>query len=150
MNNFRSIGIFVFAVLYLMLTTGITLFTTHCACTGNSQVSVFEAVELCNMPDQTDSCCGGESKNIPEHACGCNTPTVNLLKLTDHLGQMNGPKNLVAPAIIQSVLAASEILKPVLPEVNPVFLREYSPPERDLVGRFLINFLNQRKIALLA
>lgn len=151
MKSFRKIVLTVFAVFYLFLTTGITLFKTQCSCTGNSSVSLFAAEKVCDMPEESDSCCGGgESSTASHDDCGCNTPTVNYLKLTDHFGEASGLKYPMPKLLLVIHPVETETFKLFVPESGPIFLPDYSPPENNFFGRYLVNFLNQRKIALFA
>lgn len=151
MKSFRQIVLTVFAVFYLFLTTGITLFKTQCSCTGNSSVSLFAAEKVCDMPEESDSCCGGGESSADSHDdCGCNTPTVNYLKLTDHFGEASGLKYPMPKLLLVIHPVEAETFKLVVPESGPIFLPDYSPPENTFFGRYLVNFLNQRKIALFA
>lgn len=156
MESLKKILVFLIAGFYLFLSTGVTLLQTHCLCSDSTSISLYAASESCTERiSDHDSCeensnCADSSTASGHDDCGCDAPVVTYLKLTNHLGDGS---NLEYPLEKHlSLIPCSEIeflrinVLPSLPIVYP----DYSPPENPLYGRYLISFLNQRKIALTA
>jgi len=157
-NALKKIGIVSLAVVYLFLSTGVTLYKTFCECVGHESISLFQESETCNelIPDHNcsathehcDQCSTGDTHHSCD--CGCGSPTISFLKLTDHFGEdsdiqftLSAQQNLFLSAEIQIINQTPRIELPVV-------YNDYSPPCHQLSGRDLINYLNQRKIALLS
>lgn len=156
MNACKHFLVIILTVFYLFLTTGVTLLSTHCLCSDSMNISLYTESESCFDAIPGHICCEDTNScndcdlNYEHHSCCCGEPIITYLKLTNHL---NEDSNLEYPmgkqlylshfpktTSFQLIVASSEVL------VYP----EYSPPESLLYGRFLITFLNQRKIALTA
>lgn len=155
-DSMKKIVIVFLAVVYLFLSTGVTLYQTLCDCVGGVSVSLFVESETCDeiLPDHhcaaDENACAQCDVGHVHGSCGCDSPRVNYLKLTDHFGVNS---NLVPPLsepyfLIGSCEPGILNLQPFQAK-SPVFL-DYSPPENPFFGRNLINFINQRKIALTA
>ncbi|MBC8004945.1 MAG: hypothetical protein H7X84_05690 [Verrucomicrobia bacterium] len=155
-DKLKSILVFVIAVIYLFLSTGVALLETHCLCSDSKSITLNSASEPCYESIFDHNCCGEEDqlKDVyqPEnsHDCGCEEPQVTYLKLTSHLGdsstlQQSNGKYLNFVSRIETAL-----LKRMDSSTETVAYPDYLTPEDPLYGRFLITFLNQRKIALLA
>lgn len=155
-NQLKRILVFVIAVIYLFLSTGVALLETHCLCSDSKSISLNSASEPCYESISDHSCCTGEDQHKEEyppensHDCGCEEPVVTYLKLTNHLGdsshlQYPNAKNL---GLVNRVETA--LLKLMDSSSETAAYPDYLPPENTLYGRYLITFLNQRKIALLA
>jgi hypothetical protein len=94
---FNNIPVFVLIILFLMSATGIVVFQSHCACTGNNQVTVYVSPETChndfhvhhthNEGGEEEATCASECHECSAHGdeCGCNTPTVNFFKLDNRV-----------------------------------------------------------------
>ena len=157
MNSFKHILLFVFTVFYLFLSTVITLFETHCVCSGSNSVSLFVASETCNEIIPDHDCCREVQKNTCEncqiahlhHSCGCNEPIVTYLKLTNHLGEGSALEYPIVQKLCVVYSPETASFRVIISPESSVY-PDYSPPENLLYGRFLITFLNQRKIALTA
>jgi hypothetical protein len=132
------------------------LLQTHCACSGDMSISLYPEVETYNefIPDH--DCCGheitDENFNIGHalHSCGCGEPLFTYLKLTNHPGEDSELEYSRSEQLNLAYFPEVSSLQLIafLPESS--VYPEYSPPANPLYGRFLITFLNQRKIALLA
>lgn len=155
-DNLKRILVFLTAVIYLFLSTGVALLETHCLCSDSKSISLNSPSETCYESMSDHSCCGDENEHKdvypPEksHDCGCEEPVVTYLKLTSHIsdganGQYSNGKNL-------SLISREEadLLMRIDSSSETVTHTDYLPPENSLYGRYLITFLNQRKIALLA
>lgn len=156
MNPFRKILVFVIAVVYLFLSTGITLLKTHCLCSGSTRISLYVDSESCEEIVSDHGCCEQEkhcddsAAGEQNHSCGCDEPIVTYLKLTSHLADgsnLEYPNN--KPLFLVHYKEAS-ILKPVVFSIGSTGYPEYSPPENTPYGRYLITLLHQLKIALAA
>lgn len=154
MNSFSKILIFALSGFYLFLSTGVMLFQTHCLCSDTSRISLYAAADSCTeiFPDQ--NCCGENDAcgriylSEESHSCGCEDPQATYLKLAIHVGE---DSHLEYPFVKQFLLANVPEIESGLDVVSseePVTHPYYSPPENQYFGRYLINFLNQRKIAL--
>ena len=155
-DKLKNILVFVIAVVYLFLSTGVALLETHCLCSNSKSISLNSASEPCYESISDHTCCGEEDQHTDgypsekSHDCGCEEPVVTYLKLTSHLvdgslGQYPNGKNLSLMNKVETAL-----LKTLEASSKTVTYPEYLPPENTLYGRYLITFLNQRKIALLA
>lgn len=144
----------VFSVLYLFLSTGVMLFQTHCECLGSASVSLFVAADSCDDAISEDDCCSTRSNCINSqteeklHSCGCESPVVSYLKLSEHFDEGSNFEYPLAKIINMLNVAVIETVEQILPEKSPINFTHYSRPENKKAGRNLINFLNQRKIAL--
>lgn len=157
MNSFKHLLVFIFSVFYLFLSTGVTLFRTHCECSGSNSVSLFVASETCNEIIPDHDCCSEEQithENCQidhlHHDCGCTEPIITYLKLTNHFGEDSNLEYPIAKQFSLVHFAQAELIQIIDTSANPQVFPNYSPPENLLYGRFLITFLNQRKIALFA
>lgn len=86
-------------VIFIVSSTGVMIYKTHCACTGNEQVSVYVMPETCesdfhvhhthdqsgNEKETTESCCHECTSHA--HDCGCTTPEVSFFKLINPVNQ---------------------------------------------------------------
>jgi hypothetical protein len=144
------------SVLFLFLSTGVMLYQTHCECLGSSKVSLFAAHELSDHTTTGDDCCSIESKPvIPQldaiqQACDCDLPVLIYLKLSRHLGEDSTLEYSFAKIISLQNIAVIETVEQLLPEKLFVQFTNYAPPHTKKVGRTLVNFLKQHKIALFA
>ncbi|MDD4227343.1 MAG: hypothetical protein PHS40_09025 [Mariniphaga sp.] len=99
MNRLRNIWILLSAIWFLFSSTGILVFHTYCACTGNDQVSVYLAPETCEEGyhiHHTHDQSGEELPTTPHEChecqhhtddCGCNSPDVQYFRLHDQVLQ---------------------------------------------------------------
>lgn len=155
-DKLKSILVFLIAVIYLLLSTGVALLETHCLCSDSKIISLNSTSDPCDESISDHNCCGEEDQHKdvcqPEksHDCGCEEPVVTYLKLTNHLGESShlqypNAKNLGLVNKVETTL-----LKLIDLSSETAAFPDYLPPENALFGRYLITFLNQRKIALLA
>lgn len=155
-DKLKRILVFLIAVIYLFLSTGVALLETHCLCSDSKSISLNSASEPCYESISGHSCCGDENQHInvnsaqKNHDCGCEKPVVTYLKLTSHLvdgsyGPYSNGKSLSLVCKVETAL-----LKMMETSSETIAYPEYLPPENTLYGRNLITFLNQRKIALLS
>ncbi len=121
MKLFRNILIFVLSIVFLVSATGILIFHTHCACTGNDQVSVYVSPETCEDSFHVHHTHGegGEEVCVSEHEChectthtdncGCDAPEVRFLKLDDRVVNEKVRIEKILPAQLH-LMAESAIL----------------------------------------
>jgi hypothetical protein len=152
-KTINKILVLAFSVLYLFLSTGITLFQTHCECLGSTSVSLFVAAEMCDETISEHDCCSSESENKhgqpykTDHSCGCDSPIISYLKLTNHLDKDSNFEYPMARIIGLLNIAVSETVEQLLPERSVAHFTYYTPPNNKMVGRDLIHFIHQSKIA---
>lgn len=156
MNYFRQILVLLLAVFYLFLSTGVMLFQTHCECSDSTSISLYAEPEVCVDDVAADaSCCShpeSSKKNddSPCNSCGCDTLTATYLKLTDHSGADSGLEYPFAKQLFLVYFSEAIPSRIIDTSNSPEVFPDYSPPQNYPSGRFLINFISQRKIALLA
>lgn len=156
MRTLRKIVVVGLSVLFLFLSTGVMLYQTHCECLGSSKVSLFAASQLSDYTTTEDDCCSTESKpanfqlDIIQQACGCDLPVLIYLKLSRHLGEDSTLEYSLAKITGLQNVAVVETVEQLLPEKSFVHFTYYTPPDTKKVGRTLVNFLKQYKIALFA
>lgn len=132
------------------------LYQTHCECLGSSKVSLFAAHDLSDHATTEYDCCSTESKSanyqpdILKQSCGCDLPVLIYLKLSSHLAGNSILEYTLAKIISLQNVAVIETVEQLLPEQLFVHFTYYAPPDTKKVGRTLVNFLNQYKIALFA
>lgn len=132
------------------------LYQTHCECLEISKVSLFAASKQNDQTNAEDCCCSMESKsaNFRQHliqqSCGCDAPVLVYLKLASHLGEDSILEYPLAKIISLQNVAVIETVDQLLPEKLFVHFTYYAPPDNRKVGRTLVNFLKQYKIALIA
>jgi len=153
-ESIKKILFFLLAVYYLFLSTGVTLLETHCLCSNSTNVSLFVESDTCNDAVSSHSCCSNEEESSVsepidqfQHSCGCDSPIVTYLKLTDHFGEDSSFEYTFVKQLCfdQSfdLLTLSHIV--LSKEIRSY--QNYSSPGNHLYGRDLLNFINQRKIA---
>ena len=156
MNPIKKILLFVIAVVYLFLSTGVTLLQTHCLCSDSTRISLYAASESCNEIISDDGYCDEENKcqDIPtghkDHSCGCDEPIVTYLKLTNHPDEGSNLEYSIGQQLTLVHFREALTLQLSVFSTGSTIYPDYYPPEDPLFGRFLIAFLNQRKIALTA
>jgi len=155
-RTFRKIVGILLSVLFFFLSTGVTLYQTHCECLGISKVSLFAAYELSEHATTEADCCYTEpilasnQTDQIQQSCGCDLPVLIYLKLSSHLGEDSNREYSLAKLIILQNAAVIETVEQLLPEKQFARYTNYTPPDTKKVGRTLVNFLNQYKIALFA
>jgi hypothetical protein len=82
---------------FIVSSTGVLIYKTHCACTGNEQVSVYVMPETCEKDfhvHHAHNQCGctvetteNECHECSSHAngCGCTSPEVRFFKLINQI-----------------------------------------------------------------
>ena len=154
-DNLKRILVFLIAVIYLFLSTGVALLETHCVCSDSKSISLNSPSEPCYESIADHNCCGEEDQHLnlysPEenHNCGCEEPVVTYLKLTNHLGDSSHLQHQNGKSLSLMIKAETALLKMMDLSSETVTFPDYLPPENTFYGRYLITFLNQRKIALL-
>lgn len=139
--------------MYLFLSTGVMLFQTHCECLGSTSVSLFVAADSCIDAVTEDDCCSIESNcndsqlGTINHSCGCESPVLSYLKLAEHFDEGSSIEYPLAKIIGLLNVAVIETVEEILPEKSLVHFTYYTPPNNKKVGRDLINFIHQSKIA---
>lgn len=139
--------------MYLFLSTGVMLFQTHCECLGSTSVSLFVAADSCIDVITDDDCCSTESNcndsqlGTINHSCGCESPVLSYLKLAEHFDEGSSIEYPLAKIIGLLNVAVIETVEEILPEKSLFHFTYYTPPNNKKVGRDLINFIHQSKIA---
>jgi hypothetical protein len=153
-KTFRNIVVIGLSVLFFFLSTGVMLYQTHCECLGSSNVSLLAAYELSDSSTTDYDCCTTETESANsqtdkiQYPCECDSPVFIYLKLNSHLSENSiFEYSLTKIFSIQSV-AVIETVEQLLPERLSVHFTNYAPPNTKKVGRTLVNYLNQYKIAL--
>lgn len=156
MRTLKKIVAIGLSVLFFFLSTGIMLYQTHCECLGISKVSLFAAYELSEHSTTYADCCSTESilasnqSDQIQQSCGCELPVPIYLKLSSHLGEDSNREYSLVKLIILQNAAVIETVEQILPEKQFARYTNYAPPDTKKVGRTLVNFIKQYKIALLA
>lgn len=156
MDSIKKILIFLLAVFYLFLSTGVTLLETHCLCSNSTNVSLFVESDTFYDAVAVHSCCSNEEETASSepvehfmHSCGCGLPIVTYLKLTDHFSEDSTFEyTLVKQLCFDESYDLLSFSPPVLSEKTLTY-QNYSSPENHFFGRYLLNFINQRKIGTL-
>ena len=87
------------AMIFIVSSTGIFIYKTHCTCTGDEQVGFYVKPETCdeNFHDHhthdelsctntaNENCCQEFSNQI--HDCGCSSPEVHFFRLINDITQ---------------------------------------------------------------
>ena len=155
-ESLKKILLFLIAVIYLFLSTGVTMLQTHCLCSDSTSISFYSASGSCNESVSDHSCCEDEIYHNSiytghkVHDCGCDKPIVTYLKLTNHLDDNSELQYTAGKTLSLSQCMVTTLHKVINTAPDPIKYPDYSPPENSLYGRSLIAFLNQRKIALIA
>lgn len=155
MELLKKILLFFIAALYLFLSTGVTLLQTYCQCSDSTRISLYADPEPCLEIVSGQDCCEHVSpcdapQTDHQHPYSCDKTSVTYLKLINHQGDGSTLEYPSGKLIYLDPLPNEKLLQKIdlLPE--PIKYSDYSPPENPRYGRFLIAFLNQRKIALAA
>lgn len=147
--------VLIVTVLYFFLSTGVNLFRTHCECSGSTSISLFADSESnCDVTSE-DSCCSDKKSceagepGSEYKFCECDSPLVTYLKLTDHFGEDSNLEYPFAKQLFLVHFSEAEPIRDFILSETPKIYSFYTPPQHTLYGRFLLNYINQRKIALL-
>ena len=115
---------------------------------------MFAAHELSDHSASECDCCSTDPKPAIPHLetiqqeCGCVPPVVIYLKLSSHLGDGSTLEYSLAKKITLQNITVIETVEQLLPKKLFVHFTKYEPPHTKMVGRTLVNFLKQYKIAL--
>ncbi len=92
-----NISVLFLSIIFLVSATGILIFHSHCACTGNEHVSVYVSPETCEDNFHThhthseagEEICSSVSEchecNTHTDECGCDSPDIRFIKLENQL-----------------------------------------------------------------
>lgn len=161
MKLLNKISVILLSILFLLSATGIVVYQSHCACTGDEQVSFYVSPETCEDNYHTHHThleggeevpsTGSECHECTSHTseCGCNDLLVNYYKLKNEVVHEKG-----RTVTKQSVKIVSPELMVVLlslifndpPEVKSTYIE---PPSDKTSLDFLIH-IHQLKIPHLA
>lgn len=149
-------------LIFIISSTGILVYETHCSCTGTQQVGIYVKPETCENEvhlhhthdisgidiSTTENCCHECSPK--KHDCGCETPEVHFFKLTNDYTQdeidFERTPNLKISDTIYAEL--TELEEPV-DRSEPVNMDSGQPPKIKSSKNFLIQ-INQLKIPVIA
>lgn len=126
---------------FLMSSAGIIVYTSHCSCTGNQEVSLYFTPETCaeNIHIHHKHDQEGEERatglhechecSMNTHDCGCSSPEVKYFKLVNQLTKEELKYVKVQPAVFQAFpyTGFSEILW-METEIHPVAVYTDPPP----------------------
>lgn len=147
------------ATIFIVSSTGILIYKTHCLCTGTEQVGIYVMPETCeedfhfhhthdargNEKQTTENCCH-ECSPI-NHDCGCDSPEIRFFKLTNDITKDN-VVNLerVSSLTIKDVIFIATLCF-IQPDVSIVVEKPFTdhPPKINSSRNFLIQ-INQLKI----
>jgi hypothetical protein len=94
---FNQISVGFLGMIFLLSSTGIIIFESHCSCTGNEQISLFVTPETCETnfhEHHSHNSLGFETETNAHEChecsshtqdCGCESPDVKYLKLVNQL-----------------------------------------------------------------
>jgi hypothetical protein len=157
-KQIRNISVFILSAIFLVSATGILIFHSHCACTGNDQFTVYVTPETCTENfhvhhihnEGGEEVCSSEYEchecNDHSDDCGCDSPDVQFFKLDNQVISEKIRTEKMRPAQI-NMLKVITLLPIVLSEIMPV--KEYfyfdPPPIVQSSTHFLIS-IHQLKI----
>jgi hypothetical protein len=94
----KQIPVLILGIIYMLSSSGIVVFQSFCACTGNKQVSLYVTPESCetefhhrhtctNDLNAKEESTSDDCSQCNEHTgnCGCNSPMVRFFKLDDRV-----------------------------------------------------------------
>jgi len=151
----KIVGILL-SVLFFFLSTGVMLYQTHCKCSGISKVSFLAVNEFDEHTASEADCCSAESISTNfqsdqiQETCECDSPVFIFLKLSSHYGEDSGYEFSLNKSMSLQQIAVSDKTERSLPEAILTHFTSYTPPDTKKVGRTLVNFTHQYKIALFA
>ncbi len=97
MKLLQHISALVIGLIYLISSSGIIIYESHCSCTGDEQVSVFISPETCEVEYHQHHQHDNEGTEVNSsfqechectdhsHDCGCSSPDVKFFKLINQL-----------------------------------------------------------------
>jgi len=94
----KQIPVLILGIIYMLSASGVVVFQSFCACTGDQQVSLYVTPETCetvfhhrhscaNDPNAKEESTTDDCSQCSEHTgnCGCNSPLVRFFKLDDRV-----------------------------------------------------------------
>jgi hypothetical protein len=155
----KILSVFLVAI-FIVSSTGILIYKTHCLCTGTEQVGIYLKPETCeddfhihhthdsagNEENSSENCCHECSPK--KHDCGCNSPEIRFFKLTNDITQDNNTTSFerVSNLTIKDVVLIASLCfeEPAL-SVNAEKPFTDTPPKIKSSKKLLIQ-INQLKI----
>ena len=115
---------------------------------------MYSSQSPCEQESEGEGCCAEHTAccSIPEDqdsSCGCNVPEITFLKLTDHFAKEANPTLSTINFVCLIEGFANETIEENHLQKSTGHIW-HSPPETKISGRFLLNLIHQRKIALFA
>jgi hypothetical protein len=144
-------------VIFIVSSTGVLIYKTHCACTGNEQVSVYVMPETCETDfhvHHSHKQCGcavetteNECHECSAHAndCGCTSPEVRFFKLINQITKDEVSFVKVEPVKVSVVFLTDLINLQDIPKKEHIDFYSDPPPKIPASRNFLIQ-IHQLKI----
>ncbi len=142
-------------LIFIISTTGIFIYKTHCECIGTEQVAFYVKPDTC----ETDShhCSAGDNSGIEteenccgdchaeNHDCGCNSPEVNFIILknqfsNDEMSYLKTPQSKILVLTCSLLISNTET---VIDDENTTYI---DPPPKIFSSRTFLIEVNQLKI----
>lgn len=147
-------------VIFIVSTTGILIYKTFCACTGNGQVSVYVMPETCEKDfhvHHSHNQCGCEIETTENkchecsshtHGCGCSSPEVTFFKLINQITKDEISYVKVQPVKVLVALLTVPISFEEISKNEQIAFYTDPPPKNSTSRNFLIQ-VHQLKIPIL-
>ena len=149
-------------MIFLVSSSGVIIYKSHCSCTGNNQVTVFVTPETCqseahqhhvhDSDENSFSCSSDKCETCSNHTedCGCSSPETVYFKLTNQV--IDEEVKFIVLQPIQIYIAFHTINIHVLDELESNEKHDYFVDPPPIIGSslsFLIQ-IHQLKIPLIA
>jgi len=145
-------------MIFIVSSTGVLIYKTHCSCTGNEQVGFYIKPETCENNFQVvhahnpmekptepnENCC--HECTPQSHDCGCNEPVITFFKLMNEIS--NEEVSFLTPPIVKIadiILTVTADLEEPIECTEIIGSDTYPPPKIKSSKNFLI-LINQLKI----
>jgi hypothetical protein len=148
-------------MVFLISSTGVLIYKTHCACTGNEQISVYVMPETCEKNfhvHHAHNQCGCEIETTENechecsslaHDCGCTSPEVRFFKLINQITEDEVSYVKVQPVKVSVAFLTVLVNLQEIPKKEHVDFYTDPPPKIQTSRNFLIQ-IHQLKIPFLA
>jgi hypothetical protein len=142
--------------------TGIVIFYSHCACTGNEHVSVYVSPETCADNFHThhthneagEEACSSASEchecNAHTNECSCNSPDIRLLKLGNQVVNEKVRIEKLQPLQLKILQHIAAILLIDPGNLTGIEFTYFDPPPKNPTSFDFLIRIHQLKIHCLA
>jgi hypothetical protein len=152
----------VLAMIFIISTSGILIYKTHCLCTGSEQVGIYVKPDTCDEDfhvHHTHDAEGHENETCENlchecsptcNDCGCDSPEIRFFKLTNDATQDEASYERVTNLSIRDIVVVATICF-TEPDLASVPEKPFAdcPPKTTSSKKFLIQ-VNQLKIPHIA